>query len=113
MSKPVYKDNPYDYAWTVRKKNTATELLEPATGLTDLQGFIAATPGGATIHADLTLTLTERSGKPGSYYATVPVSAINARLFPTYDGQMVYLRVHNDDIDVSDPVPAQSSRPAG
>lgn len=107
----IYADNPYELEFTVQNRLASTGALVAATGILDLHGFIASDPAGSTIHADLELNLTERSGKPGTYAATIPASLINLRLFPTYDGQTLYVVAKNANIHAYAKVKARSKRP--
>lgn len=101
----VYLDNRYEYDFQVTKKDANTGKMIPAVGLTDLHGFISLAPDGASIHADLDVLLTERSGKPGNYYGVLPVSTINSRIFgvgggTNLDGNALYPIAKNPDIHV-------------
>lgn len=67
---PIYPGND----WTageivITEPALATGAREAADGLTGISAWLSATDRGATIHADLTRTLVERSGVPGTYFA--------------------------------------------
>jgi hypothetical protein len=89
----IYEDNDYELDFTVQRRNDGTGVLEPATGLTTLYGWLAATEGGAEIHADVKKLMVERSGNPGDYFAVVDGDKITLHLFgtPNYDGLAVYI----------------------
>lgn len=73
-----------DNAWTIRdtltRTNATTGAEEPATGLA-LTGWLAATEGGAAIHAALSVALTER-GTSGTYAGTIDETALATHLGP-------------------------------
>lgn len=60
-----------------------------ATGLAGGVGFLAADEGGVAIDASLSVSLTERSGKPGTYYGVIQGDDILAQL-ADYDGEDVW-----------------------
>ena len=111
-SKPIYLDNSYEYAFTVRRKNTATGVLEPVTGLVDLKGLVSQTPGGSTINAAIELALAERASKPGDYFGILSTSLVNTHL-TSFADQMVHVCARNADVEVSEPVPVYAVRPLG
>lgn len=62
-------DNDFEPEKDITRKNTTTGAIEAATGLTGLTARISATDGGSTIHASLSVSVTERSAKAGTYSA--------------------------------------------
>lgn len=75
----------------LRRKDSETGILGPATGLTDIEFRISATAGGAAIGA-LTFTAAER-GETARYYAVADKELFDTELpEATYpDGTAVYL----------------------
>jgi NADPH-dependent curcumin reductase CurA len=76
----IYAGADYEVVVKVYRKNTATGRTEPAAGLTGCTAYFALTRGGAAIHADVTVALTERSGTAGEYFAILDAAAIDAHL---------------------------------
>jgi hypothetical protein len=89
--RPLYligNDDEPEHAIT--RKNATTGLTEAATGLTGLTFHLAATVGGAAIHANLSKTATER-GTTGIYYAVFEGTDLDTQLDnATYKGRDVY-----------------------
>lgn len=109
----IYRDNPYEIEFTVQKRAAASGALAPATGITDLIGYLAAAPDGAAINPALSVTLVERSGKPGTYSALIAAAVINAQLFDgatSYNGASIYVVAKNADIHVNAKVKARLVR---
>lgn len=78
----------------VDEKVNGTGRYGAAAGITGVTLHLAATQGGAQIHASLGGKATaERSGVPGSIYPTTAfeVADLQANLLPTYRGQIVFL----------------------
>lgn len=99
--RPLYlngNDDEPEHALT--RKNTSTGAVEPATGLAGMVFYLAATHGGATIHASLSKGATER-GTLGIYYAVFEGSDLDAQLDNvTYKGKDVFQRFGNQsDVD--------------
>ena len=112
-AEPIYRDNSYLLEFAIQHRDPATGKPVATTGLVDLVGLVAATQEGTAINPALSLTLAERSGKPGTYYGVIGKAAVNAHLFDgatNYDGQTVWLSARNNDIDVTVPTKAKSSR---
>jgi len=117
----VYQDNSYQYEFAVTAPADATGVKGPKTGLVDLVAFMSATADASSgpIHTDLQATVTERSGKPGTYYAKIPKSAINARLYGTvgtaadFRGQSIYVVGMNADVESYSKVHVRVGRKSG
>lgn len=58
----------YTFQVDVTQPAAATGDYEAASGITGWTAHIALSAGGATVHADLSKDLVERSGTPGRYY---------------------------------------------
>lgn len=112
----IYKDNQYEPDMDLTKKLPATGAVTAAVGQAGLTLFLSATRGGAAIHADLSLAAIERSGKPGTFYAVFPPAAINAHLFPAFDGKDVFVGIVSGEVPPKvktyDRVKAFSVRPS-
>lgn len=67
----IFLDNDFEPEYAITRKNATTGVSEAATGLTGITARIAATDGGAAIHANLSKTASERSNKAGTYYAVI------------------------------------------
>ena len=98
---PLYVDGNDDEAEaTVSRTNATTGLEEAATGLTGLTFRLSATRGGATIHATLSKSATER-GTTGVYFAIYEGSDLTAQLAnATYIGKDIY-EVFGDGANVN------------
>ena len=90
MSRRLYLDNDFEPEYAITRKNTSTGDDEVAAGLTGLTVRISATDGGATIHADLSKTLSERASTDGTYYAVIDGDDLRAQL-ASYAGSTVYV----------------------
>lgn len=86
----IYLDNDFESEFSVTRKNATSGAEEAATGLTGLLHYLAATKSGSAIHADLSKTSTERSGKLGTYYAIFEGDDLRAQLAADYIGQTIY-----------------------
>lgn len=78
----------------VDEKVGSTGRYGAAAGITGITLHLAATQGGAQIHASLGGKVSaERPGVPGSIYPTTAfeVADLQANLLPTYRGQIVFL----------------------
>lgn len=84
----IYFNNDRLVRWQARKRDLSTNLPIAATGLSGVIAFLAATKGGATIHATLSISLTE-IGTTGFYAGTIDATAINAHL-TSYIGGTVW-----------------------
>jgi hypothetical protein len=109
MSRKIPLDNDFEFEYTLTRKNTNTGVDEAATGLTSLTGLISASDAGATIHADLSVSATERSGKSGTYYGvfdgdklrTHLASLIGTKVYVVFgDGTNVFV---SDEYVVEEP----------
>lgn len=103
----MFADQPYEYEIDLTKKRGTDGEVIPASGLLDVVMTVAASSGGAPIHADLTVPMAERSAVPGRYFGVEPTSAINARLKGTYNRRKIYIRPFSSSTDI-DGVAAES-----
>lgn len=90
MSKRLYLDNDYEAEYAVTRKNTATGASEVAADLEGLTARVSLTDGGATIHADLTVSTSERSSTPGRYFGVFDGDDLRTHLL-AYVGKKVYV----------------------
>lgn len=89
----IYGGNGYEFEYPILKKNDPDGSKVPAVGLVGLTGRVSATPNGVAIHATLSVALTERSGKQGTYFGRITGANIDANLIPLYDQKAVYVVV--------------------
>ncbi len=76
----VYVDgNDAEFEYELDQKNASTGLAEAATGLSGLTCFYSATKTGATIHASLSVSASERSAT-GRYFGVHQGSDLTAHL---------------------------------
>jgi hypothetical protein len=101
--KTISLDNDWEVEYVATRKNATTGVIEPATGLTGLIGKLSATDGGATIHATLSVSLTER-GTTGIYFGVLQGDDLRAQLNPTYVGQVVF-EVFGDGTNILTSIP--------
>jgi hypothetical protein len=101
--KTVVLDNDWEMEYVATRKNATTGVSEPATGLTGLVGKLSATDGGATIHATLSVTLTER-GTTGIYFGVLQGDDLRTQLAGSFLGQVVY-EVFGDGTNILTSVP--------
>jgi hypothetical protein len=83
-------DNDFDLAGGLTRPAGQASTTVPDSGRTDGEGWIAATKGGAEIHADLKKTLTELADEQGGYRASVDGAKLREHLYPTYVQQVVW-----------------------
>lgn len=95
----VYGKNDYTPRIRLEQDDNSTGLPVPATGITDLDVWIAATKGGGPIHATLKVRATELSQVPGTYRATINGQDIWLQMFaiaqPYVDGEDVWIAAEN------------------
>lgn len=82
--------NDHEPEFDITRRNTSTGVLEPATGLS-LRVRMAATVDGAALDASLDVPMTERPGKPGSYFGSLPGPAMHTYLAPYLDSDVYEL----------------------
>lgn len=75
----------------VERQATTTGDYEAYSGITGVTMHLAATEGGATIHANLSKAASERSAEAGRIYATFDVADLQTYLLPSYRNKTVYL----------------------
>jgi len=88
LLKTINLDNDWEFEYRATRKNAATGTLEPATGLTGLNGRLSATDAGAAIDPLLSVSLSER-GSTGIYYGVVQGDDLRSKLVG-YVGTTVY-----------------------
>lgn len=81
--------NRYEYEWSGERKDADTGAVEVDASHSGLSATISASDGGSAINAALTVSLSERTGTPGTYYGQVAGSAITSHL-TAYLGSIVY-----------------------
>lgn len=81
---PITPGNDYLAERDVKVPNAATGNYEAATGETGWLFWFAATKDGVAIHATLSKTATERTAKPGRYYAVFDGDDIETHIVGTY-----------------------------
>lgn len=114
INRDIFKDNPYEPEFCVTKKHATTGALTPAAAVAGATISISATKSGPPIHADLLAAATERTARPGYYFAQFTAVAINARLFPAFANRVVYVIWDGGaNGKVNDPVTCYSERLAG
>jgi hypothetical protein len=99
--RPIYLNgNDDEPEHVLTRKAAATGVEEPAAGLTGLTFYLAATPGGAAIHASVSKSATER-GVLGVYFAIFEGADLQTQLnSATYKGKDIYQRFGNQaDVD--------------
>lgn len=99
MPDALYLDNDLEVEIKLTRKAATTGLTEPAAGVTGLSAYIAATPQGTAIHADLSVNLSERSAAAGTYYGLLDGDDLTTRLTDSIN-ETVYLVVTNAAKDV-------------
>jgi len=85
----IYLDNDHLIEQDLTRPATTTGEDEAATGLSGLTGRLSATDGGATIHASLSVSLSERSATAGRYYGVLQGADLRTQLL-TYVGSWVW-----------------------
>jgi len=113
MSQRLYLDNDHEFEYAVTRKKTTTGAAEAATGLTGLTARVSLTKGGATVHADLSVSAAERSGTAGTYYGVFEGDDLRTNLLE-YVGDKVYV-VFGDgtNVLVSDVYTVVATRQSG
>jgi hypothetical protein len=87
--KNITLGNRYEIEWSSERKDTATGAWEVDASHSGFTVSLSASDGGATIHANLTAALTERSETPGTYYAQISGANITTHLTASL-GSTVY-----------------------
>jgi hypothetical protein len=100
--KSVALDNDWELEYAATRKNASTGALEPATGLAGLTGRLSATDGGATIHATLSVSLSER-GTTGIYFGVLQGDDLRVQLAALVN-TIVY-EVFGDGVNVLTSIP--------
>jgi hypothetical protein len=95
----VYDNNDYTPRLRLEQDDPETGLPIPATGITDLDVWIAATAGGAAIHTTLKARAVEMTGLPGTYRITINGGDIHTNMASggadIYDKKDVYIEAMN------------------
>lgn len=87
--KALYLDNDWEAEYSLTRRNADSGATEVATGLTGLSCRISLTPDGPAVHADLNLSMAERSGALGTYVVVFDGDKLRTRL-AVYVGRTVY-----------------------
>lgn len=113
MPDALYLDNDLEVDIKLTRKATTTGKTEAAAGVTGLSAYVAATPQGSAIHADVSVSLTERSAAAGTYYGVIDGDDLTTRL-TDYINETVYLVVTNaaKDVELVAPYVVRRDRPA-
>lgn len=93
--KRAYLNNDLEYEVNLTTKDNQSGDLIAATGMTGLSYWLSRTQDGADI-GGTTVTLQERSGKPGTYYGVLDATLVNAALSSRV-GQRVYGVLSKDE----------------
>jgi len=101
--KTVSLDNDWELEYAATRKNASTGAIEPATGLAGLTGRLSATDAGATIHASLSVSLSER-GTTGIYFGVLQGDDLRAQLAASFTNVVIY-EVFGDGTNVLTSVP--------
>lgn len=72
--------NDFESEFAVTRKNSATGASEAAASLTGLTSHLSLTDGGATIHADVSVSMAERSSTAGTYFGVIEGDKIDTHL---------------------------------
>ena len=109
----VYFNNDDEPEYYITRRNTATGEVEPATGLGSVVCYLSALPmpNHTAIHANLSITLAERSGNPGYYYGVMQGSDLATHL-ATYANKAVYRILDiGSDVEGQERVTVLAKRP--
>jgi len=111
MAESLYLDNDLEVQYTITRRATTTGAIQAAAGLTGLTCHLAATPQGAAIHADLSVSAAERSATAGTYYALFEGDELTTHL-TSYANRTVFavLTNNNDDVEAILPLVVRESR---
>jgi hypothetical protein len=85
----IYLDNDFESEFALTRKNAQTGASEAAAGLSGLTCRLSATDGGAAIHADVTINMSERASKAGTYYGVFDGDKLRTQLL-SYVGSSVW-----------------------
>lgn len=88
--KRLYLDNDHEFEYAISQKNASTGDREAADGLSGLIAWVSLTDGGDAIHADLSVSATERASKAGTYYGVFDGDTLRTHLL-AYVGRIVYV----------------------
>lgn len=78
--KPIYLDNDDEPEYFVGRKNLASRVDEPVSGLADLYVHWSLTDGGTAVDASLRKLTAERTAAPGFYFARMEGSDARTHL---------------------------------
>lgn len=98
----LYLDNDHEFEYAITQKNTATGADEAATGLSSLTAKVSLTDGGGAVHADLTVSATERSGTAGTYYGVFDGEKLRTHLLAYVDAKVYVVFGDGTQVLVSD-----------
>lgn len=93
----VYDNNDYTPRLRLEVDDDETGLPKPATGIVDLDVWIAGTEGGSEIHSTLKVRAVEMAGLPGTYRITINGADIHTNMFgaQSYDKKYVWIEAMN------------------
>lgn len=109
----VYFNNDDEPEYYITRRNTSTGEVEPAAGLANVICYLSALPmpNHTAIHANLSITLTERASAPGYYYGVMQGSDIATHL-ATYANKAVYRILDiGSDVEGQERVTVLAKRP--
>ncbi len=109
----VYTDgNDQEFEYELDRKNATTGLAEDAAGLSGITCHYALTKTGATIHASLSVSASER-GSTGRYYGVHQGSDLTTNL-AAYEGRRIFrVLVKGTDIHAYTTVLVKAERESG
>ena len=109
----VYFNNDDEPEYYITRRNTSTGEVEPAAGLANVICYLSALPmpNHTAIHANLSISLTERASAPGYYYGVMQGSDIATHL-ATYANKAVYRILDiGSDVEGQERVTVLAKRP--
>lgn len=110
MADELYFNNDDEFEFYVSRRNTSTGAVEPAAGIAGMTCRVSATETGSAIHANLSVSATERASAPGYYYGVFQGSDIATQL-AALGGKTVYRQlVNGTDIVASKAVTVRAKR---
>ncbi len=109
----VYFNNDDEPEYYITRRNTSTGEVEPAAGLANVICYLSALPmpNHTAIHANLSISLTERASAPGYYYGVMQGSDLATHL-ATYANKAVYRILDiGSDVEGQERVTVLAKRP--
>lgn len=105
----VYLDNDHKFRYKVQRDNIDTGTAEAAAAVTGVTAHFSADDGGAAISGTET-TLTEYSGRPGTYFGVLDKTALNTALAASVNDVVYEVFVVSGDQETSEPVLVKAKR---